>query len=103
MISIKHVLLPATLLVGLIGATASAPLQAQPVERMQYIVQAVDLQTARYAVIRAGGAIANDLRGKQAVNAFLTDEQKDALSAQPGVKVVLFSYAREANNSLTRR
>ena len=72
--------------VGNASAEPDAP--AEHIERASYIVKAQDLKSARYAVIRAGGAIANDLRAIHAVNAILTEAQRRQVATEPGVQVL---------------
>lgn len=67
--------------------SAAPGASADAIERSSYVVQAQDLKSARYAVIRAGGAITNDLRAIHAVNAILTRAQREQVAAEPGIRV----------------
>ncbi len=72
----------------LYGMLTMSSVSAEPAARASCIVQAESLQLARNAVIRAGGAIANDLKAMGAVNAFLTVEQRAQLESMPGVTIL---------------
>ena len=73
----------AAVVIGLVLWLAPAP-DSEPVS---VIVQAADLETARDAVLEAGGEVTHELRVIHGVGAIVTSNQRNRLRARPGVRV----------------
>ena len=63
--------------------TAAAAEDSSNVARSSYIVQASSFETARAAVVEAGGEITHELRIIRGVGALLSQEERDEIAANP--------------------